>query len=325
MTEAPALNELQRLIARFLEHLEVAKNKSLKTIENYHHYLQRFADFLEKDSNRFPSGLTLDDVHRYQVFLNRWEDANGKSLSVKTQNYHLIALRAFLKYLVRMDIATLAPEKIELKKIPERIVDFLTREEVERLFETVGVGRESAEGRRGELQALAVARDRAMLETLYSTGLRVSELIGLNRSQVDLSRGEFTVRGKGRKPRLVFLSERCIGYLKSYLAKRVDNWEPLFVSVGRNRSDSELGLGEKRRLTAYSVEEMVRKTGRLAGIGKKVTPHVIRHSFATELLHNGADIRSVQEMLGHASITTTQIYTHSTNTRLREIHRKFHG
>lgn len=318
------MNELQRLISRFLEHLEVAKNKSLKTIENYHHYLQRFADFLGEDAGRFPAGLTLDDVHRYQVHLNRFVDERGHGLSVKTQNYHLIALRAFLKYLVKMDVPCLAPEKIDLKRIPERIVDFLTREEVERLFETVGLGRESASGRRGELQAVAVARDRAILETLYSTGLRVSELVSLNRSQVDVERGEFTVRGKGRKPRLVFLSERCTGYLKSYLAKRSDHWEPLFISVGRRREGEELGLGEKRRLTAYSVEEMVRRTGRLAGIGKKVTPHVLRHSFATTLLHNGADIRSVQEMLGHASITTTQIYTHSTNERLREVHRKFH-
>ncbi|QQR54609.1 tyrosine-type recombinase/integrase [Candidatus Peregrinibacteria bacterium] len=317
-------SELQRLIARFLEHLEVAENKSKKTIENYHHYLQRFVDFSGEDAGRFPADLRLDDVRHYQVFLNRFEDARGRSLSVKTQDYHLIALRAFLKYLVKQDIPTLAPEKIDLKRIPERVVDFLTRDEVERLFAAVGVGRESADGRRGQLQDLAVLRDRAMLETLYSTGLRVSELVSLNRSQVDLQRMEFTVRGKGRKARLVFLSERCVEYLKTYLSKRSDNWEPLFISFGRNREDQELGLGEKRRLTACSVQDMARRTGRLAGIGKRVTPHLLRHSFATELLHNGADIRSVQEMLGHASITTTQIYTHSTNERLKEVHRKFH-
>lgn len=319
-----AVSPLQLHISRFLEHLEVAENKSRKTIENYHHYLQRFADFLGEDAKRFPGGLTLDDVRHYQLYLNRWTDVVGKGLSVKTQDYHLIALRAFLKYLVRQDIETLAPEKIDLKKIPERVVDFLTRDEVERLFTAVGIGRESAGGRRGELQELAVLRDRAMLETLYSTGLRVSELVSLNRSQVDLSRREFTVRGKGRKVRIVFLSERCVGHLKAYLDRRTDNWEPVFISHGRNRTDEEVGLGERRRLTAYTVQTLARSAGRLAGIGKRVTPHLLRHSFATELLHNGADIRSVQEMLGHASITTTQIYTHSTNERLREVHEKFH-
>jgi site-specific recombinase XerD len=300
---------LQRLITRFLEHLEVGKNRSSKTIENYHHYLQRFAEFY---GDRAMANLSTSDVHAYQLFLNRFMDAREHGLGVKTQNYHLIALRAFLKYLVRMDEPSLAPEKVDLKKIPERSVDFLSREEVERLFEVVDLGK------RGGL------RDRAALETLYSTGLRVSELVGLNRSQVDLERREFTVRGKGKKPRIVFLSERCVKWLKLYLADRADNWEPVFISFGRNREGEELGLGEKRRLTAYSIEEMVRRAGRLAGIGKRVTPHLLRHSFATELLHNGADIRSVQEMLGHASITTTQIYTHSTNERLREVHEKFH-
>lgn len=315
------ISELQRLITRFLEHLEVAKNKSPKTIENYHHYLQRFVEFY---GEKLLANFSLDDVHQYQLYLNRWRNAAGQGLGVKTQNYHLIALRAFLKYLAREDVPTLAPEKIDLKKIPERIVDFLTRDEMERVFEAVSIGRETGEGRRGEVQKKAVLRDRAMLETLYSTGLRVSELVGLNRSQVDLERREFTVRGKGRKPRIVFLSERCVEWIRKYMADRSDNWEPLFISFGRNRMDEDLGLGEKRRLTAYSVEEMVRKAGRLAGIGKRVTPHVLRHSFATDLLHNGADIRSVQEMLGHASITTTQIYTHSTNARLREVHEKFH-
>lgn len=303
------ITALQHQITRFLEHLEIGKNKSLKTIENYHHYLQRFAEFM---GDKNPSELTVGDVQSYQVFLNRYVDKRQRSLGVKTQNYHLIALRSFLKYLVRLDIPTLAPEKIDLKKIPERIVDFLTREEVERLFAVIDLGKKGG------------ARDRAMLETLYSTGLRVSELVSLNRSQVDLERREFTVRGKGRKPRLVFLSERCVHWLRVYLSDRTDNWDPLFISFGRNRTDEDLGLGEKRRLTAYSVEEMVRRAARWAGLGKRVTPHVIRHSFATELLHNGADIRSVQEMLGHASITTTQIYTHSTNERLRAVHERFH-
>lgn len=303
------VSELQRLITRFLEHLEIAQNKSLKTIQNYHHYLQRFADFVdEKD----PGELHLDDVHQYQLFLNRYVDERKRSLSPKTQNYHLIALRAFLKYLVKNDVPSLAPEKIDLKKVGERVVDFLTREELERLFEASSLNPRSG------------LRDRAILELLYSTGLRVSELVSLNRSLVDLERKEFTVRGKGQKPRLVFLTDRCVKYLRYYLSEREDNWEPFFISYGRNREDETLGLGEKRRLTAYSVQTIVRNAARHAGIAKKVTPHVIRHSFATELLHQGADIRDVQEMLGHSSITTTQIYTHTTNRRLRETHKKFH-
>jgi len=303
------VSELQRLITRFLEHLEVAQNRSVKTIENYHHYLQRFADFVdEKD----PEKLDLEDIHKYQLYLNRYVDERERGLSPKTQNYHLIALRAFLKYLVKNDVPSLAPEKIDLKKTGDRVVDFLTRDEMDRMFEAIDLGKRTG------------MRDRAMLETLYSTGLRVSELVSLNRSQVDLERKEFTVRGKGQKPRLVFLSDRCVKWLKYYLAERNDNWEPIFISYGRKREDEELGLGEKRRLTPYSVQTMVRTTARNAGIGKKVTPHVIRHSFATELLYNGADIRDVQEMLGHSSITTTQIYTHTTNRRLREIHQKFH-
>lgn len=304
-----SLPPVQELITRFLEHLEIGKNKSPKTLENYHHYLQRFSDFF---GSRGMDRLSLDDVHAYQLFLNRYADERGRSLGVKTQNYHLIALRAFLKYLARQDLPSLSPEKVDLKKIPERIVDFLTRQEVDRLFSVIDLSK------RGGL------RDRAIVETFYSTGLRVSELVHLNRSQVDLEQREFTVRGKGGKPRIVFLSKRCVHWLRLYLADRADVWEPLFISFSRNRQDEDLGLGEKRRLTAYSIEEMVRRLGRLAGLGKKVTPHVLRHSFATELLHNGADIRSVQEMLGHASITTTQIYTHSTNARLREVHERFH-
>lgn len=306
MTTIP---ELQRLISRFLEHLEIAQNKSHKTIENYHHYLQRFADFVD---GKDPEAIDLDDVHKYQLFLNRYKDTRERHLSAKTQNYHLIALRAFLKYLVKNDVPSLAPEKIDLKKVGDRIVDFLTREEMARMFEAIDISKKTG------------LRDRAMLETLYSTGLRVSELVSLDRSQVDLNRKEFTVRGKGQKPRLVFLSDRCVKWIKLYLTERTDNWEPLFISYGRNREDTELGLGEKRRLTPYTVQTMVRTTAKNAGIGKKVTPHVIRHSFATELLYNGADIRDVQEMLGHSSITTTQIYTHTTNRRLREIHQKFH-
>jgi len=303
------VSPLQSLITRFLENLEIGRGKSVRTVENYHHYLQRFHDFV---GGKLPSELTLDDIHGYQLYLNRFRDLHERPLGPKTQNYHLIALRAFLKYLVKQDIPTLAPEKIDLKKVGLRIVDFLTREEMERLFEAVDTSKRTG------------FRDRAMLEMLYSTGLRVSELCSLNRSQVDVKRREFTIRGKGGKPRIVFLSDRCVEWLKRYLSERTDNFEPMFISMGRVRDDETLGLGEKKRLSAYSVQTVVRGAGRVAGLGKKVTPHVIRHSFATELLHNGADIRAVQDLLGHASITTTQIYTHSTNPRLREVHGKFH-
>lgn len=305
---------MKKLVQKFLEHTEISKNQSRKTVENYNHYLSRFLEFAgnRPDGDLNPEDLTLDHVHNYQLFLSRYLDRRERPLSMKTQNYHLIALRAFLKYLVKNDIPCLAPEKIELKKIPERIVDFLTREELDRMFDVAG-----ANARTG-------LRDMAILETLYSTGLRVSELVSLNVTQVDLQRREFTIRGKGQKPRIVFLSDRCVAAIRLYLSERTDNFEPLFVSYGRRRDDEELGIGEKMRLTACSIEDIVRRIARHAGIGKKVTPHVIRHSFATELLHNGADIRAVQEMLGHASITTTQIYTHSTNPRLREIHERFH-
>ncbi len=295
---------IKSLIVDFLEHAEIAKNQSQKTIENYDHYLGRFLEFA---GDIKPNEITLQLVQKYQLHLNRLEE----NLSKKTQNYHIIALRAFLKYLTKNDYKTLPPEKIELSKIPERTVEFLSREELERLFKAV------------DLSSKKGLRDRAILETLYSTGLRVSELNSLNRKQVDLKRREFMVRGKGRKPRIVFISDRCAKWLEEYLKTRTDNLEPLFINYGRARSKDDISQGEKRRLTTYTIQEIVRRTARHAGLVKKVTPHILRHSFATELLQNGADIRAVQEMLGHASITTTQIYTHVTNRRLKEIHKKY--
>lgn len=294
-------------IKNFLEYCEVTKNQSEKTIENYKHYLTRFTEFIEskKQPNLTPDKITLKLINDYRLFLNRY----GEGLSAKTQSYHIIALRAFLKYLIKNDVKTLAPEKIELPKIPERTVEVLSREEIERLFEAVDRGN------------LAGARDLAILETLYSTGLRVSELAKLNRSQVDLKRKEFAVRGKGRKPRIVFLSEKAVKTIENYLDKRTDNFEPLFISLKKSK---DITGGEKRRLSTVSIQSIVSKYARKAGIIKKVTPHTLRHSFATQLLINGADIRSVQELLGHASITTTQIYTHVTNKALRETHEKFH-
>lgn len=293
-------------IKQFLEYSEITQNRSGKTLENYRHYLKRFQDFLSEDME--PKALSLQRIHNYRLYLNRFLDEKGHRLGIKTQNYHVIALRAFLKYLIKNDVKTLAPEKIELGKIPKRTVEVLSREELDRLFKAVDQTRKNA------------GRDRAILETLYSTGLRVSELVSLNRDQVDLDRREFMVRGKGRKPRIVFLSPRAAEFIKNYLGERGDHFKPIFINCLRSNILEE----EKRRLSTVSVENLVRKYALKAGIIKKVTPHTLRHSYATELLINGADIRSVQEMLGHSSITTTQIYTHVTDKKLREIHEKFH-
>ena len=302
--------KLKEAIIRFLEHCEVTKNHSKKTLENYGHYLGRLRawagdiDVLEID---------LERVRSFRLYLNRLSDKKGKQLlSVKSQNYHIIALRAFLKYCRKNDINSLAPEKIDLSKIPERSVEYLNREELERIFSAV-------DGKK-----IQGVRDKALLEMLYSTGLRVSELVSLNRDRVDLSRREFMIRGKGNKNRVVFLSENACVSLHKYLKTRDDNFDPLFINYSRPSQKEDISLGEKRRLSAVMVQNIVRKYARKAGIIKKVTPHVLRHSFATELLINGADIRSVQEMLGHASITTTQIYTHLTNKRLKEVHQKYH-
>lgn len=300
---------LSSLIIRFLEHAEIGKNQSPKTIQNYHHYLTRFLNWA---GDIDPNNITLEMIHKYRLYLNRYSDERGRTLSPKTQNYHLIALRAFLKYLTRNDIPCLAPEKIELSQTEKRSVEFLTREELERLFTAI------------ELSGKNGLRDRAILETLFSTGLRVSEITHLNRDQIDLKRKEFMVRGKGRKPRIVFLSDRCAVWLDRYLVTRTDNWKPLFINSGRHRSDEDLDLHEKKRLTEVSIQNIIRKTALKAGIIKRVTPHTLRHSFATNLLFRGADLRSVQDLLGHASITTTQIYTHLTNKQLREVHQRFH-
>lgn len=302
--------KLKEAITRFLEHAEIGKNQSIKTVENYSHYLGRFAAFSGDVSIK---GITLQKVQNYRLYLNRLTDEkDDQLLGIKTQNYHIIALRAFLKWCIKNDLETLSPEKIDLSKIPERTVEYLGREELERLFQQV------------EGDSVRILRDRAILETLYSTGLRVSELVSLNCDQVDLKRREFMIRGKGKKPRIVFLSDRAVDAITSYLAVRQDNFDPLFLNYGRGKKGDDITLGEKRRLSTVMIQYLVRNYARKAGIIKKVTPHVLRHSFATELLINGADIRSVQEMLGHASITTTQIYTHLTNKRLREVHEKFH-
>lgn len=302
--------KISHYIKQFLEYCEVAQNKSLKTLENYRHYLKRFEDFLAEDID--PRDISLQKVQNYRLFLNRYIDDRGRTLNIKTQTYHIIALRAFLKYLIKIDVKTLPPEKIELPKIPERTVEALTIEELERLFQAVDRTKKYAD------------RDIAILETLYSTGLRVSELVSLNCEQVDLKRREFMVRGKGKKPRIVFLSKKAAETIKNYLKTRNDNFKALFLNSGKGQKKEDILDENKRRLTRVSIESLVRKYALKAGIIKKVTPHVLRHTYATQLLINGADIRSVQEMLGHSSITTTQIYTHLSNKRLREVHDKYH-
>lgn len=306
------MNTFRTWLERFLVYVELEKNRSPKTLENYHHYLARFGDFFGRD--RDLADLTMVDIQQFRLKLNRMEDERThRTLGIKTQNYHLIALRAFLKYVTKHDVKTLAPEKVELSKIPERSVEFLDAEELVRIFNTVGQKTKNSR------------RDYAILQMLYSTGLRVSELTNLNRESIDLKRREFMIRGKGRKQRIVFMTALAAEAVEQYLLLRDDNFEPLFISGGRGKKvDADILNGEKKRLSTRSVQNLVAKYARKAGIIKKVTPHTLRHSFATTLLQNGADIRSVQEMLGHASITTTQIYTHITNSRLREIHEKYH-
>lgn len=303
---------LKTHITDFLEYCEVTKNQSQKTIINYAHYLNRFAQFC--DPQITPKDISLNLVNKYRLFLNRYIDPLSKEeLSLKTQTYHLIALRAFLKYLTKQDIKTLAPEKIELPKMPDRQVDFLTREELDQLFESVDLSKKIGQ------------RDLAILHMLYATGLRVSELANLNKEQINFKKREFMVRGKGRKLRIVFISEPACGALLNYFAIRDDNFVPLFISLSnRGKKVSPTSTGEERRLQAQDIERIVRFYARQAGLTKKVTPHTLRHSFATELLSNGADLRSVQDMLGHASITTTQIYTHITNKKLKETYDRFH-
>lgn len=296
---------LEKLKKDYLEHLEIEKGRSLKTIRNYDHYLTRFLSFAKKDK---PSQIDTDLIREYRIFLNRTADKFGRSLKRQTQNYHLIALRNLLRYMAKRDIETLAADKIELAKTPSRDLEFMEEDELERLMKAP-VGNE-----------LKTFRDRAILELFFSTGLRLSELTNLNRDSLNINKSEFSVRGKGDKIRIVFLSDVAREALKKYLAARKDTDEAMFVRDAKNPA-KETNL----RLTPRSVERMVQFYARKTGITKKVTPHQLRHSFATDLLRNGADIRSVQAMLGHSHITTTQIYTHVTDKGLREIHEKFHG
>lgn len=317
---------LKQLKTQFLEYIEIEKGRSLKTIENYDRYLSRFLNFIKTDD---PSKITDDTVREFRIWLNRQSNLPWKSLhstaalarkvqldqtlSKKTQNYYLIALRAFLKYLARREIKTLPAERIELAKVSERTLDLITEEELSRLLSMPNGS---------DLKSL---RDKAILELLFSTGLRVSELCSLPRN-INIDADEFSIRGKGGKVRVVFISDIARSAVKNYLAKRNDLEDALFVRVDRDASTKKRpAIQESTALNRHSIERIVREYATRAGIAKKVTPHTIRHSFATDLLSNGADIRSVQALLGHASIVTTQIYTHVTDKHLKEVHKKYHG
>lgn len=301
---------IKQLKNEYLEYLEIERNRSTKTVENYNRYMERFIQFAASTAGGDVKNITEDVIRQYRLWLNRFKDpGTGAPLKRITQNYHIIALRNFLKYLAKRQIKSVAPERVELGKQEDRQVSFLEPSELERLLG-------APEG--NDLPAL---RDRAMLATLFSTGMRVSELCSLNRDMISVERGELSVRGKGGKVRPVFLSEQACDHLASWLKERSDMDAALFIRIPRNKS---FGKYDNLRLTPRSIQRIVASNARAAGIvGKKVSPHTLRHSFATDLLRNGADIRSVQAMLGHSSVTTTQIYTHVTDKGLKEVHAKF--
>lgn len=345
--------DLETLKRQFLEHTEIERGRALKTVENYDRYLSRFFLFAKISK---PAELTDEIVREYRLWLNRQSSGvrgNGfavggsETLKKRTQNYYLIALRAFLKYLMKRGIPALSPERIELAKVPERSLDLMSSDELGRLLqapeaESLNPNRKvkNQTVQSATLERVKALRDTAILEMLFSTGLRVSELCSLPRD-LDLSKSEFSIRGKGDKVRVVFLSETAKTALKRYLDARVDMDDAMFINIGLahiNAAKDEKDKADKKaqknrfertpsgkRLTPRSIERLVKHYATKAGISKKVTPHVIRHSFATDLLGNGADLRSVQMLLGHANIATTQIYTHITDTQLRDIHKKFHG
>ena len=300
-------DEINKLIDRFISYIEITKNRSLKTVNNYRRYLYRFFEFAKIKKIE---ELNAETINSFILYLRRQNGTRDGEMKTNTRNYHLIALRMFLKFLAKVDIKTISPEKIELAKQEPRQVDFLDKEELKKILYAPNLVNQN------ELTKL---RDIAILETLFSTGLRVSELANLKRENINLEREEFSIRGKGGKVRVVFLSPTAKISIKNYLEKRKDIGDSLFT-----RTDIDFNKNEVENLTPRSIQRIVKKYSSVAGITKKVTPHTLRHSFATDLLYEGADIRSVQEMLGHSSITTTQVYTHVTNKRLKEVYNKFH-
>ena len=309
--------DISELVADFLESLEIEKGRSTKTVENYGLYLARFIDLITEDFEDQemikPSDITPEVLRRFRLKLNRFSDNQNKErLSALTQSYHLIALRGFFKYLAKRGIKSLDPSLIDLPRAAKKQVTFLHFDEIERLLAEIPLDTESG------------LRDRAIIELLFSGGLRVSELCSLNRDSINLERREFMVRGKGKKDRPIFIDKSTAECIEDYLNMRTDTLPAMFLNNSANQQIPSTS-GDFRRLTPRSIERIVQKYTRLAGITKHVTPHTMRHSFATDLLMNGADIRSVQSLLGHANISTTQIYTHITDPHLKEVHEKFHS
>ena len=306
---------MNKRIRDFLEYLELERGHSQLTIRNYSAYLEKFAEFAEENGITSVSKIDLEIIKKWRLVLHR------RNLSNKTLNYYMIAIRSFLKYLSKIDQKSLVPEKIELADTPDREIQFLEKEEVARILEAF-----SGSG-------VLDLRNRAILETLFTTGLRVSELVGLNRDEINLERNEFAITGKGGKRRLVFMSDSASLYLQKYLDKRLDLDKAVFakLKIKDKKSKDSKEKGEKKgyedlggRLTTRQVERIVKEAAKKAGVVKKVTPHVMRHSFATDILRSGADLRSVQNLLGHSSVTSTQAYTHVTDKHLKEIHKKYH-
>lgn len=291
----------------FLEYLEVEQNRSQKTIENYHHYLMRLVEFA---GDIDVAKISTETIRKWRLWLNRLPQVGGDDISITTQNYHLIALRSFLKFCSKKDITTLPPEKVELARVKRKQVTFLSHEELEALFAQPDVNTKIG------------LRDRTILELLFSGGLRVSELTSLDITHVSTKRREFTVRGKGQKDRPIFMSEAAANWIERYQKERTDSSPAMFIRYGGTKEQDT--SGDFLRLTPRSVQRIISRYAKLAGITKKVSPHTLRHSFATDLLMNGADIRSVQTMLGHSDISTTQIYTHVTDPHLKKVHQQFH-
>lgn len=308
---------LRELVTRYLEHCEIEKNLSQNTIKMYHFYLNDMIDWcsasLQKEKIN-PKDLTDELIRKYRLDLNRrLSSKTNTELKRTTQKTFLVATRAFLKYLIveeKLDV--ISPDQIILGKVEDRVPKVLDGDQLKRLFEVQDLNKKSG------------LRDRAILETLFTTGLRVSELVKLNKGDININTGEFTVIGKGRKARMVFLGDSARSWLKRYLATRIDSFDPLFLSYSGKHMEDDDFEGQSLRLTVRSVQRLVKKYILRAGISVDATPHTLRHSFATDLLRNGADLRSVQELLGHSNVSTTQIYTHVTNKQLKDIHVRFH-
>ncbi|MDQ3239362.1 MAG: tyrosine-type recombinase/integrase [bacterium] len=299
-------------IEDFLTYLQLEKSSSLLTIRNYKLYLKRLVEWMQSENiEAVTQNIDLPLIKQFRVYLSTMTDSQGKQLNRLTQNYHIICIRSFLRYLMKNDIKTLTPEKIDLPKAQSREVLALDNDQLYKLLNAIDLSDDIG------------LRDKAILETLFSTGLRVSELTKLNRDKIDLTRKEMTVIGKGNRARIIFFTQDSVYWLNRYLATRMDSWSPLFIRY--SRGIDAINNGEKMRLTPRTIQRIVEKYAKKAKISLHTTPHVLRHSFATDLLINGADLRSIQEMLGHKSITTTQIYTNVSNKHLKEVHKAFHS